>query len=669
MNDADQQRPSPTTPTIAPYGSWVSALGAEAIARAGLRLGQVALDGDAVLWTEGRAADGGRNVLVRAEPGSAPRDATPAPWNVRSRVHEYGGGAFALDGADVFFVHFDDQRVYRLDASGAATAVTHGPDRRYADLRPDRRRGRLIAVREDHAAEAPRDSTRQAAREPVNALVAIDLDSGAETVLAGGHDFHASPALSPGGDRLAWLTWDHPDMPWDGCELWVAAIEADGTLATARRVEGGRGVSIFQPTWSPAGELHFVSDRSGWWNLYRERNGTVEPLCPMSAEFGEAQWQFGLSTYGFDGDGAIVCTYRHQGVSHLARLDPEGGALHEIETPYRAIRELKVGAGCAAIVGGSPTQAEAVVRRELASGAPRVLRATRDPAPHPAQVSVAEPITYPSADGRIAHAFFYAPKNRDHAGPPGEKPPLIVIDHGGPTGSTDPTLRQSVQFWTQRGFALVDVNYGGSTGYGRAYRDSLKGRWGVVDVEDSIAAARFLAERGDVDPARVAIRGSSAGGYTTLAALAFHDFFAAGASHYGIGDLETLARDTHKFEARYLDSLVGPWPEAAALYRERSPIHHTERISSALILFQGADDQVVPPAQSQAMFEAVRARGLPVAYLLFEGESHGFRRAETIRRALEAELWFYGRVLGFEPADAIEPVTLENAPPEPAPPR
>jgi dipeptidyl aminopeptidase/acylaminoacyl peptidase len=654
-------------PTIAPYGSWASGLGADRIARAGLRLGQIALDGDAVLWTEGRAADQGRNVLVRADAGAAPHDRTPAPWNVRSRVHEYGGGAFAVDGADVFFVHFDDQRVYRLDASGAATAVTHGAERRYADLLPDRRRGRLIAVREEHGGAAP-DGRGQARPEPVNTLVAIDLAGGAESVLAGGHDFFSSPALAPGGDRLAWLSWDHPDMPWDGSELWVAAIQADGTLAVPRRVAGGRGVSIFQPSWSPAGELHFVSDRSGWWNLHRERKGAVEPLCPMSAEFGEPQWQFGLSTYGFDDGGAIVCTYRHQGVSHLARLDPERGTIDEIATPYRAIRELKVGAGFAAFIGGSPTQAEAVVRLELANGAQRVLRATLDPAPDPAQVAVAEPITYPSADGRIAHAFFYAPKNRDHAGPPGEQPPLIVIDHGGPTGSTDPTLRQSVQFWTQRGFALVDVNYGGSTGYGRAYRDSLKGRWGIVDVEDSIHAARFLAERGDVDPARIAIRGSSAGGYTTLAALAFHDFFAAGASHYGIGDLETLARDTHKFEARYLDSLVGPWPEAAALYRERSPIHHAERISSALILFQGADDMVVPPAQSAAMFAAVRERGLPVACLLFEHESHGFRRAETIRRALEAELWFYGRVLGFEPADAIEPVALENPPQGAAPP-
>ena len=394
-------------------------------------------------------------------------------------------------------------------------------DRRYADLLPDARRSRLIAVREDHG---------DVAREPVNELVAIDLADGRETVLIGGHDFCASPALSPDGRQLAWLTWDHPDMPWDGSELWVAEVAADGALGAPQRVAGSRTESIFQPAWSPAGELHFVSDRSGWWNLYRLRGQAIEALCPLSAEFGEPQWQFGLATYGFDEHGAIVCSYRHQGASHLARLDPASGALTVIETPYRSIRELRVGRGFAAFIGGSPTQAEAVVRLDHASGRHQVLRSTLEQPLDPADISVAEAITFPSAGGRVAHGFYYAPRNQRFTGPPGEKPPLIVIDHGGPSGNTDPTLRPSVQFWTQRGFALVDVDYGGSTGYGRVYRDSLKGRWGIVDVEDSIHAARFLAERGDVDASRLVIRGSSAGGYTTLAALAFHRVFAAGAS-------------------------------------------------------------------------------------------------------------------------------------------
>ncbi|HEX7440979.1 MAG TPA: prolyl oligopeptidase family serine peptidase, partial [Caldimonas sp.] len=515
----------------------------------------------------------------------------------------------------------------------------------------DAARRRLVAVREDHSGGAG---------EPTTTLVAIDLESGAEQVLVAGHDFFSSPCLSPDGRQLAWLSWDHPNMPWDGSELRVAAVSPDGSLGPGRRVAGGRAESIFQPAWSPDGELHFVSDASGWWNLQRERAGRIEPLCPMAAEFGEAQWAFGMSTYGFDGAGRIICTYREQGRSRLAVLDPRNGALQEIETPFEAIRDLRVGADVAAFVGGSPSVADALIRLDLRSLQHSVIRATGESTPDPQQTSCAEPISFAGSAGRTTHAYFYAPKNRDFEAPTGERPPLLVIDHGGPTSATQATWKGTIQYWTQRGFAVVDVNYGGSTGFGRAYRERLKGAWGVVDVEDSIAAARFLAARGDVDARRVAIRGASAGGYTTLAALTFHDFFVAGASHYGIGDLEALARDTHKFESRYLDGLIGPYPEQRALYRARSPIHHTERLASALILFQGADDKVVPPAQAEAMAAALRAKGLPVAYLLFEHEQHGFRRAANIRRALEAELWFYGKVLGFEPADRIAPVAIDD---------
>ncbi len=637
--------------TVAPFGSWASTVSAEAVAGATLRLGQVVVVGQHLFWTEGRPQEQGRNVIVGAGIGGDVRDLIGAPWNARSRVHEYGGGALAVGAGAVFFSHFDDQRLYRLDPEGEPIALTAAGDRRFADVVVDATRRRLVAVREDHSVEGA---------EPTNALVSIDLADGAERLLAGGHDFCASPCLSPDGTHLAWLTWDHPDMPWDGSDLWVAAIDTDGALAAPRHVDGGRGVSIFQPAWSPAGDLHFVSDRSGWWNLQRERAGIVEALCPMAAEFGVPQWVFGMSTYGFDGRGRIVCTFIEAGLSRLAVIDEAG--LHPIETPFTAIRDIQVGADFAAFFAGSPDTPEALVRLDLQSGQTVQVRTSGKAPDDAASISRAEAITFAGAGDVEAHAFYYAPKNAAFAAPPGERAPLIVIDHGGPTGATNATLRGSIQFWTQRGFALVDVNYGGSTGYGRAYRERLDGRWGIVDVEDSIAAARFLVERGDVDPARIVIRGSSAGGYTTLAALTFHDFFAAGASHYGIGDLEALARDTHKFEARYLDGLVGPWPQAAALYRARSPIHHTERLSSALILFQGAEDRVVPPAQAEAMHAAVKAKGLPVAYVLSAHEQHGFRRAENIRRALEAELYFYGRVLGFEPADRIEPVPIDNLP-------
>jgi dipeptidyl aminopeptidase/acylaminoacyl peptidase len=642
----------PKTPV--PFGSWPSPVTAELIAEATIRLGQIALRGSEIVWSEGRPQEQGRNVLVRRATDGTLADLNPAPFNVRTRAHEYGGGAFALlaDGG-VVFSHYDDQQLVHVDAAGVAKALTQDPDQRYADAIVDPTRRRLIAVREDH---------RAGAADAVATIVSISLDTGAARVLVQGHDFLASPALSPDERQLAWLAWDHPNMPWDGCELWLADVAADGSLGTPRRIAGGAQESIFQPQWSPRGELHFVSDRSGWWNLYRLRDGATQPLHPMAAEFGEPQWAFGMSRYGFDAAGRIVCAVSQQGVTRLATLDPETGAFEWLATPFCTIESLRVGADFAAFVGATPTQASAVVRLDLRSGAHEVLRSSSAADAQGDFLSLAEPITFPTEGGLDAHAFFYAPTNRDARGPDGERPPLIVITHGGPTGTTDAGFKWSIQFWTSRGFAVVDVNYGGSSGYGRAYRARLDGQWGVVDVDDAIHAARFLIARGDVDADRIAIRGGSAGGYTTLSALTFRHFFKAGASHYGIGDLETLATDTHKFESRYLDRLIGPYPAQRALYRARSPVHHTAQLSSPMILFQGAEDKAVPPSQAQAMYDAVAAKGLPVAYLLFEGEQHGFRRASTIRRVLEAELYFYGRVFGFTPADAIEPIEIRNLP-------
>ncbi len=639
------------TPTPAPCGSWPSPVTAELIAGATIRLGQVALRGAEILWTEGRPQEQGRNVLVQRRADGSLQDLNPAPFNVRTRAHEYGGGAFVALADGVVFSHYDDQQLYRVDARGAPRPLTRDPDQRYADAVVDAVRNRLIAVREDH---------RTGDIEAVATLVSIALDSGAVTVLTQGHDFFSSPTLSPDGRQLAWLSWNHPNMPWDGTELWLAEFAADGRLLAPRRVAGGTSESIFQPMWSPRGELHFASDRSGWWNLYRLHGGTVQALHPMAAEFGAPQWAFGMAMYGFDARGCIVCTYRQGGVSHLAMLDPDSGAFETLATPFCAIDELRVGADFAVFVGATATQAGALVRLDLSTLAFEVLRASSSAQLDTAYLSRAEPISFPTEGGLEAHAFFYAPTNRERRGPQGERAPLIVVGHGGPTGATDAAFKWSHQYWTSRGFAVVDVNYGGSSGYGRAYRDRLNGQWGVVDVDDAINAARFLIARGDADPERVVIRGASAGGYTTLCALTFRRFFKAGASHYGIGDLEALVRDTHKFESRYLDRLIGPYPQQRALYRARSPIHHTARLASPMILLQGAEDKAVPPAQAQTMFDAVAAKGLPVAYLLFEGEQHGFRRAATIRRALEAELCFYGKVFGFEPADAIEPVDIRN---------
>lgn len=636
-----------------PYGSWPSPVTADLIAGATIKLGQLALQGADILWTEGRPQEQGRNVLVRRGADGLAADLTPAPFNVRTLAHEYGGGAFAALADGAVFSHFDDQRLYRVDASGATRALTPGDGRRFADAIVDAPRRRLIAVCEDHA----RNGT-----EAVASLVAVDLAEGQVTALVQGHDFFASPALSPDGRSLAWISWDHPDMPWDGSTLWVGQLGTDGALQDVRALAGGAEESIFQPQWSPQGELHFVSDRSGWWNLYRWRADAAQALHPMAAEFGRPQWAFGMSTYGFDAAGRIVCVVERAGVSSLATLDPETGDFAWLDTPFVAIDGLRVGADFAAFVGATATEAGAVVRLDLHQGTHEILRRSSEVAVDPAFLSRAEAIDFPTEGGLRAHAFFYPPAHRDWCGPEGERAPLIVFSHGGPTGASDPAFKWTHQFWTSRGFAVVDVNYGGSSGFGRDYRKRLNGAWGVVDVDDTINAARFLIARGDVNPDRVAIRGGSAGGYTTLCALTFRQFFKAGASHYGIGDLERLATDTHKFESRYLDRLIGPYPRDRAVYLARSPVHHTERLSSPMILFQGAEDKAVPPAQAKAMFDAVQAKGLPVAYLLFEGEQHGFRRAATIKRALEAELFFYGKVFGFVPADTIEPVDIRNLP-------
>jgi len=651
------------TPTVAPYGSWASPVTADRIVAGTVGIGQPALDGGDVYWVESRPAEAGRNVLVRRTADGRGRDLLPPPWNVRTRVHEYGGGAYAVRAGLVVFSHDGDGRLYALDANDPAagptplTPPTDGRALRYADLVFDPGRNRVICVREDH----------RAGGEPVNALVAVALDpagAGDEgTVLAGGADFVASPALSPDGRLLAFLSWNHPNMPWDGTALRVGRFAADGGFVEVRRVGGGPEVSVFQPGWLPDGSLLFVADPTGWWNLYRRRDplgGEAEPLWPAEAEFGLPQWVFGMSTYGVLGDGRLVAARCDRGVWSLFVLDPERGAVESVATPYEAIDDVRAAGDTVVFVGGAPTLPATLVRLDRRDGSQTPLKRSTDDTPDPGFLSIPETVEFPTTGGRTAFGFFYPPASAGFVGPAGERPPLLVLSHGGPTSATETTLSLGIQFWTSRGIAVLDVNYGGSTGYGRAYRERLAGAWGVVDVDDCCNGARFLAEQGRVDPRRLAIKGGSAGGYTTLAALTFRDVFTAGASRYGISDLETMATDTHKFESRYLDRLVGPYPAARAVYRERSPIHHLGGLETPVILLQGLEDTVVPPDQSVRMFEAVRAKGLPVAYVPFAGEQHGFRQAANIKRALEAELFFFGRVFGFAPADAIEPVEIAN---------
>jgi dipeptidyl aminopeptidase/acylaminoacyl peptidase len=645
------------------HGAWASPLSAAALATASSSLGQARAVGGRLLWTETQPDAGGRVALMALEDNRAV-EVLPPGFSVRSRVHEYGGLAYVQAGARLLFANDADQRLYSLEGGRPPWPLTP-PGLRYADGAAAADGARAFFVREDH----------RGAGEPRNTIVVLDpAREGEGTVLFDRADFVAFPR--PSGDgRLAFVGWNHPQMPWDGTRLHVGRLDGDA-LVDLQAVAGGDDESVIEPRWDADGTLYFLSDRGGWWNLYRWRGGAVEPVAPASAdalaaELGGPLWQLGQSSYTLLGDGRALGCLCRRARDTLALIDLASGAVTRVPLPFVAFGSIDVrDAGTAIAIAAAEDELPALVAIDLATGRHEVLRrAAQSPLP-PEYVSRAEAIEFPTAPGddgaeRTAHAFFYPPRNPRHASPPGELPPLLVVLHGGPTGHSAPALNLQRQFWTTRGFAVVDVNYGGSSGFGRAYRRRLRGLWGVVDLADAVAAVRFLAASGRIDPQRVVIRGGSAGGYTVLCALAFTQVFAAGINYFGVADLESLAADTHKFESRYLDTLVAPLPEGREVYRARSPIHHLQQMDAALITFQGAEDRAVPPEQSRAIVAAVRARGRPVAYLEFEGEQHGFRRAANIRRALEAEQYFLGRVLGFTPADAVEPVPIDNLAPPP----
>jgi dipeptidyl aminopeptidase/acylaminoacyl peptidase len=642
--------------TVAPYGSWESPFSAAEIASGGGRRSGALLAADGALWwAEMRPDEGGRTALMRRPEGGRPEEATPAGANARTRVHEYGGGAWTLAAPDVVvYAEFADQRLYRRRLGDDAVAITPEPETegalRYADLRVTPDGETIVCVREVHP---------DGGGEPENQIVALPLSGEGEArILARGRDFYSFPRLSADGATLAFTCWDHPEMPWDGTELWTAPL-ADPEAA--RKLAGGREESIFQPEWGPDGRLHFVSDRSGWWNLYAVGDGgEEEQLTAEEADLAHPQWLFGGATYAFAEGGAIVIVRTERATERLFVRDPGGGPLRDLGLPYTnfVFPSISSRGSRVAFVAGTPEAEPAVVVHDLASGEGDEVESGGE-AVDPAFVPVPRPVEFETGGGEVAHGFYYPPTNPDFEAPAGEAPPLIVESHGGPTSHVVPALDREFLFWTSRGFGIVDVNYRGSTGYGRAYREKLRGTWGVVDSEDCVRAALHLAATGEADRARLAIRGGSAGGYATLCALVFHDEMAAGASYFGVADAEALATDTHKFESRYLDGLIGPYPERADLYRERSPIHFVERLRSPAILFQGLEDEIVPPNQAETMVAAMKANGVPHAYLAFEGEQHGFRKAETNVRCMEAELYFYGRILGFEPAGEIEPVEID----------
>lgn len=645
------------TPVL-PYGEWPSPITPDLITSDTVGLGAPHCDGQNIYWLEGRPAEKGRTVLVRRAPTGETLDLTPPGMNVRSRVHEYGGGAYLVADGSVYFVNFTDQRLYRQDSLGGS-AEPISPDvpaqaLRYADMVLDRSRHRLVCIREDHTDEA---------EQPRNTIVSIDLRTSTQTILAEGCDFYASPRLSPDGMRLAWLSWNHPNMPWDGTDLWVAEVRPDGTLSPAEHVAGGATESVCQPVWAPNGVLYFASDRSDWWNIYAQRDSQIVPVYPRNAEFGEPAWSFGQATYAFADAHTIICAHTPESGAHigqLVRIDISTGRSAPLADPFSFVDKLQVCAGSALLMAGWANRPSAIVRIDLDTGSLTTLKTASELHLNADYVSIPQAITFPTTHGLVAHAFYYPPHNDDVQPPADQLPPLIVISHGGPTAAASSALNLNVQFYTSRGFAVLDVNYGGSTGYGRAYRQRLNGQWGIVDVDDCCNAASFLAEQHLADPTRMIIKGGSAGGFTTLAALTFRRVFRAGASYFGVSDLEALARDTHKFESRYTDSLVGPYPAERELYVARSPIHAIDQLSCPIIFFQGLDDPIVPPNQAEMMVNALREKGIPVAYLTFAGESHGFRRAESIKRCLQAELSFYGQIFGFAPADDIEPILIDN---------
>jgi dipeptidyl aminopeptidase/acylaminoacyl peptidase len=639
---------------IAPYGSWESPITSDLIVAGSIGLGQPSIDGGDIYWVEMRPSEGGRSVIVKRDSEGCITDVTPAGFNARTRVHEYGGGDYAVRDGDVYFSNFSDQQLYQQKKGGTPEAVTTIANLRYADTVIDIDRRRLICVREDHTI---------AGSEAVNSLVAVSLagERGASEVLVSGNDFYSSPRLSPDGTRLAWLTWNHPNLPWDETELWMAAITEDGALEQIEKVAGGNQESIFHPQWSPRGELYFVSDRNGWWNLYRlNEAGAIEPVIEMEAELGMPQWVFGMSTYAFESAERIVCGYVEKGIWRVGLINTQTRELERVTSSYTDISYVRAAPGQAVMRAGSPTEPRSLIRFDLNTLEFEVLRRANNIEVGAGYLSEPEIIEVPTEAGLTAYGFFYPPTNENYRAPNNERPPLLVLSHGGPTSASTTSKSLIIQYWTSRGIGVLNVNYGGSSGFGRAYRDRLKGKWGIVDVDDCVNGARYLVARGDVDPSRLMISGGSAGGYTTLCALTFRDAFKAGASHYGVSDAEALAKDTHKFESRYLDGLFGPYPEAREIYYARSPINFTERLSCSVIFFQGLEDKVVPPSQAEVMVAALQSKGIPVAYIAFAGEQHGFRQAQNIKRALDGEFYFYSRVFGFESAGAIEPVEIHN---------
>ncbi len=634
---------------IAPYGSWKSPITPELLSTRYNYIDQMIADGSAIYWTEVRPSEKGRFALMSKRDNEEPVEMLGPEFNFRTAVHEYGGGAFAAKDNLIFFSNFSDGKIYFFDGSDAKP-VTEAGDFRYADLLYDSASRRLICIREDHSQD-----------DVINSIISIDIDTGEVLQLASGNDFYSSPKLSPDGKKLAWLTWNHPDMPWDSTELYVASYE-NGSLNEQTKVAGGNGESIFQPEFSPSGLLHFISDRTGWWNIYRHNGEDIQNLTPMQADFGVPQWRFGLSTYAIESEERIICSWFKDGAGNLGILQI-GKGVEKVNIPYNYFSYVRSANNYGYFLAGSATEFPCIIRYSLSGKSYDVVYRPKTPVIDIGYLSMPRHIEFQSSGGRKTFAYFYECKNRDYIGPRGQKPPLIVICHGGPTSHSLPVLSVEIQFWTSRGFSVAQVNYGGSSGYGEQYRNALYGKWGIMDVEDCVKCAEYLVKAGKADPKKLIIGGGSAGGFTTLSALTFKRTFAAGSSYSGISDPESLLMKTHKFESHYLEKLIGPYPEAKKLFEERSPLKNVKKISAAVALFHGSEDRVVSSEQSEMIYKALKEKRTPVMFILFEGEGHGFVTSDAIKKSVEAELYFYSKLFGFSPADQLAQYNVDNLSP------
>ncbi len=631
---------------IAEYGSWQSKITAETVATKSIKFGFSEIDGDTIYYEEIRPENDGKSSLVKQKIGKEPVDLLPKQYNVRTRIHEYGGKSFFVKEKEIYFVNFNDQRIYKIDGN-IVTHLTEGENFRYADIVFDKEKNCLYSVQEEHKKEAV-----------INSVIKIDLKTKAKTTIASGRDFYASLTLSLDNKKLAFISWNHPNMPWDGANLMVYQIDEK----KLNKVAGGVDESIFQPSFGPDGRLYFVSDKNNFWNLYCLEKDELQPIYLSDAEMGVPLWQLGITTYSFIQKNDKLFIYAicsKNGRDLLSEIDISEKKVKEIKLPFTSLTNIKSSKDKLIFFAQSATLENSLILYDTVKKDLAIVKHSRKTDLKQEYISKPEAIEFLSNNKKI-YAFYYPPKNPDFAAPKDSLPPLIVKSHGGPTGQSKGVLNLETQYWTSRGFALVDVNYCGSSGYGREYRQSLYGKWGVADVDDCCNAALYLVKMKKAHPKKLIVRGGSAGGYTTLACLAFTKVFNAGASYFGLSELITFIQHTHKFEARYLDKLIGPYPKEKDLYIKRSPLYSADKISCPVLLLQGEEDMVVPKEQAEMMFKALLKQKIPTAYLLFPHEQHGFRSSKNIKRALEAEHYFYSKIFGFEVMDKIEPINIEN---------